>query len=168
MLIAGHNLPRSLIQGGTGTVSAELRQPGDLPELYESGTPNTPGIAGLLEGIRFVKRETPHKILRHDRMLINRLIPQIVDVYDFPGLADECNRTGVLAIIPKNNSIDRVEEMLIRAQICVRTGLQCAPLAHKTQGTFNTGVIRISTSVFNTEDEIDETARVLRHAAGEI
>lgn len=166
LLLSGRHLPRCLMQGGTGTVSAELQQPHDLPEYFESGTANTPGIAGLMEGIRFVRRYTPSEILRHERMLIKRLIPQIVDAYDFPGLAEESSRTGVLAIIPKNNTIDRVEEMLIRAQICVRTGLQCAPLAHKTQGTFGTGVIRISTSVFNTEEEIDETARVLRHAAG--
>lgn len=165
MLVSGHNLPRSLIQGGTGTVSAELRQPGDLPELYESGTPNTPGIAGLLEGIRFVKRETPRKILRHERMLINRLIPQISDAYNMPALATEENRAGVLALIPKYNSIAGVEETLIREGICVRTGLQCAPLAHRSQNTFKTGVIRISTSFFNTEDEIDRAAKVLMSAA---
>lgn len=167
MLLSGRYLPCSLMQGGTGTVSAELRQPHDLPEFFESGTPNTPGIAGLLEGIRFVRRQSPRAILRHERMLINRLIPQITDAYDLPGLAEEYSRTGVLAVIPKNERIDRVEEMLSDAGICVRTGLQCAPLSHRSQGTFATGVIRISTSVFNTEDEIDETARVLLRAAGE-
>lgn len=166
MLLYGEKLPRCLIQGGTGTASAEPRQPRDLPEYFESGTSNTPGIAGLSEGIRFVRRQTPREILRHERMLIGRLIPQISDAYVLPGLADDYRRTGVLAVIPKYNSIDRAEEILTEEGICVRTGLQCAPLAHRSQGTFGTGVIRISTSVFNTEDEIDETAHVLLRAAG--
>lgn len=161
LLLSGRTIPRSLIQGGTGTVSAEYRQPVDLPEYFESGTPNVPGINGLTEGMRFVLKHTPDAILKHERKLINRLIEEVRDAFFMPGLADGSVRAGVLALVPKRGSVEEIEMRLIRAGICTRSGLQCAPLAHRSQGTFGTGVIRISTSLFNTEEEIDFVAGIL-------
>jgi len=142
--------------GGTGSLSESEQQPGFLPDSLESGTLNTPGIAGLLAGLRFI-RKTGRDIIRQKEIklaahLIEGLkkIPR-VKVY---GPANQQDRTAVISFTIANLDSSHVAYELDRDfGIACRGGLHCAPWAHKTIGTIGSGTIRFSPGFFNHEDE---------------
>lgn len=156
-----------LIEGGTGSKSSEEQQPGFLPDKYESGTPNTVGIAGLAAGVRFIRQEGLDRIRLKEEQLAERLIAGLlaiegVTVY---GPRDCSKRTGTVSI--GFAELDEAEVSFILAReygIMTRTGLHCAPSAHRTIGTFPKGTLRFSIGYFNTEEEIDYTLESLKKA----
>lgn len=152
-----------LLFGGTGSASKMQTMPVDLPDRLEAGTHNMPGIAGLLEGIRFVARHGPEQIARHERQLTRRATEGLKRLPGVEVFADEGmkNQTGVLSFRVKGVDSEWIGEELARRQIAVRAGLHCAPLAHRTAGTLETGTVRLSPSVFNTEMQIDVFLREL-------
>ena len=165
VLIAAEILPRrALITGGTGSRSAEIRQPEELPDLFESGTHNLPGIAGLLEGVRLVRRIGTAEIRNHECGLREQLesrFREIEGIRVISGTSD-CPRLAVLSIVPERVPCEYIAEKLAEQDICVRAGLHCAPLAHRSEGTFETGTVRFSTGWSNTPDEMERTAEILR------
>ena len=122
-----------------------------------------PGIAGLLEGIRFVARRGTEQIARHERRLTLRAAEGLKRLPGVEVFADEGmqNQTGVLSFRVKGADSEWLGEELARRQIAVRAGLHCAPLAHRTARTLETGTVRLSPSVFNTETQIDVFLREL-------
>ena len=145
----------TLKEGGTGTSSSNLMQPQELPERYESGTLNTPGIAGLAQGVRHVlshRAETRAQELLLTEMLLSGLmnIPH-VKVYGAP---DAISRVGTVSFNIKGISSGEVADLLDADNICVRSGLHCAPLAHKALGTMQTGTVRASIGAFSTISDI--------------
>jgi len=151
-------------EGGTGTMSRDLRQPEELPERYESGTLNAPAIIGLGASIRTVRRLGWQTIRNHEMGLIRRLEEKLrnmdqVIVYGPESLEE---KTGITAFNIVNRDCEEVGEELNRYGIAVRAGFHCAGLAHKTIGTAETGCVRISVGPGNTLREMDATAEAIR------
>lgn len=163
LLLCGcdHILP--LMEGGTGSVSRQQTMPDELPDRLEAGTHNMPGIAGLLEGIRFVRSVGVEEIARHERFLIRYTAQKLQEL---PGVKlwlakQEMEQTGVLSFVVEGRDCQELGELLAQRGVAVRAGLHCAPLAHRTAGTLETGTIRISPSAFNTKAQMDQFAAEL-------
>lgn len=162
ILLCGHEAV-PLLQGGTGSLSARQEMPDFFPDRLEAGTHNLTGIAGLLEGIRFVRRRTPEVILNHERSLTARCAQALsavsgVTVYAAPRLFSQA---GVLSFQVDGLDCEEVAERLGARGIAVRAGLHCAPLAHQSAGTIGDGTVRVSFSAFNTIREVDLLARAV-------
>ena len=148
--------PDSLTEGGTGSRSFDPQMPPDLPDRLEAGTHNMPGIAGLLAGVRFVRQLGPEAICAGERQLTFqaaeglRRLPGL-QVFALPDLAAQA---GVLSIVPEHMDAEALGAALADRGIAVRAGLHCAPLAHRTAGTLDTGTVRLSFSHWNTREEV--------------
>ncbi len=154
-----------LKEGGTGSKSEDLFQPDLLPDKYESGTHNTPGIVGLNEGVKFVLETGIEKIREHEEQLceymLNRLeeVPNIV-IY---GPKNSKKRAAVISInIDKMDSGEITFLLDSEYDIATRSGIHCAPLAHKTLGTLEQGSVRFSLGYFNTKEDIDKAIDALK------
>ena len=164
VLLCGENIPvRTLLEGGTGSLSMQQEMPDFLPDRLEAGTHNMPGIAGLLAGVRFVKQRGMANILNHERRLTLlaaegiRMLPG-AKVLAMPGLREQA---GALSFVPLKKDVEEVGTRLAEQGIAVRTGLHCAPFAHKSAGTLDTGTVRVSFSDFNTRLEVYRLLAVL-------
>ena len=168
LLLCNHD-SRTLMEGGTGSLSRQQEMPVDLPDRLEAGTHNMPGIAGLLEGIRFVKRRGMDKICRQEQRLTAYAARRLELIDGVKLFMDDSfiNQTGVLSFIVANQDCEEVGEQLAQRGIAVRAGLQCAPLAHRTAGTLKSGTIRLSASVFNTMSQVDRFAAELQEITRE-
>ena len=158
-------LTRPLLEGGTGSQSIQQRMPDFLPDRLEAGTLNMPGIAGLLAGVRYVRRGGLEKILSHEKHLTQMAVQGLetlpgLRLFVSPGLR---NQTGVLSLTAEGVDVENVGSSLAERGIAVRAGIHCAPYAHRTAGTLDTGTVRISFSDFNTPEEV---ARLLRAVQG--
>jgi len=155
-----------LVEGGTGSASALQQMPDDLPDRLEAGTHNIPGIAGLLEGLRFVRRRGVAQIGQNETGLSQRMalgLSRIPGIRVFEqGEGPRC-RGGVLSFRAEGHDCEELGRKLGELGIAVRSGLHCAPLAHKTAGTFETGTIRASISAFNTMDEVERFVGTVAH-----
>lgn len=158
----------TLIEGGTGTGSRSMLQPGDPPERYESGTLNVPGILGLKAGMEFVKRMGTKNIYKKELEMIRMLYDSLkklpwVELYTERPEAPYY--VPVLSFNIEGVPSEAVGEMLARANIAVRCGLHCAPLAHEKMGTEN-GTVRVSPSVFTRREEMAALAGKIRAYKG--
>lgn len=181
-----------LKRGGTGSVSEKFEQPDFMPDIFESGTRNNVGIAGLGAGVDFILREGVSRIREHDRALTAALLSSLHAV---PGLTvygplkPELQTSTVSitfeSILPTETenvhsgcgsinlgwleegvSPREADDLLTeKFEILVRTGLHCSPLAHQTLGTYPDGSIRLSMGYFNTLEEMEVTARAIREIA---
>jgi len=157
--------------GGTGGNSESPYLPEVLPDRYESGTPNTPGIAGLGAGVKFILEKGIHEIRRHEQELTKQLLAglQSIDQVKIYGLHDPLKQAPVVSINIGEEGSAEVGFILDRAfQIAVRAGLHCAPLAHQTMGTITQGTIRFSLGYFNTAEEIEYTLECIKKIAAEV
>jgi cysteine desulfurase family protein len=154
-----------LIHGGTGIHSSDADQPVSLPERYESGTLNTPGLAGLAAGLEIVLARGVDAIYRHEWELIQHLQSELeqipgVTVYG-PPLGQP--KVGVLSFQVEGYHSEEVAILLDEHfRIAVRGGLHCAPLVHERLGTLGSGTIRASVGLFNTHDEIGKLVAAVR------
>ena len=163
LLLCGADHPDTILEGGTGSASALPGMPEDLPDRLEAGTHAMPAIAGLLEGLRFVARTGPARILEHESDLTARAAELLrrlpgTTVYAAP---HGTGQAGVLSFQCRDMDCETVGERLGRMGIAVRAGLHCAPLAHRTAGTFRKGTVRISFSAFSREEELHHLVRSL-------
>ena len=155
LLLCGQT-PPPLLEGGTGSESIRQEMPDFLPDRLEAGTHNMPGIAGLLAGVRFVRQLGPEAICAGERQLTFqaaeglRRLPGL-QVFALPDLAAQA---GVLSIVPEHMDAEALGAALADRGIAVRAGLHCAPLAHRTAGTLDTGTVRLSFSHWNTREEV--------------
>ena len=155
-------------QGGTGTRSEELRQPPELPEGLEAGTVNTVGIAGLGAALRYLNERGRESIQRHEAALTERLREGLRGI---PGLRvygppDSQRQVATVSITLGGwEPVDLGAVLDTSFGICVRPGLHCAPLAHRTLGTYPQGTVRFSPGPFTTEEEIDAAVKALRTLA---
>lgn len=165
LLVNSERLPHSLIQGGTGSLSAQRKMPDMLPDRYESGTPNLPGIAGLDAGIQFVSRQGVQGILRHEIRLAQRLYDMLsvcdgVQLYTARPEAD--THAPVVSFNVGNYDSEEVASVLNdRYGIAVRAGLHCAPLAHEYFGTQYRGTVRAVMSVFNNNAQVERLCEAI-------
>lgn len=147
-----------LIYGGTGSISSDIHQPEFLPDKFESGTINTPGIAGLKAGVNFILTEGIKAIKEHEDNLINIFIEGLLNIptISIYGSRDILSRTSTISI--NSSLIDNSELGFLldrNYNITTRTGLHCAPLAHKTIGTYPNGTLRFSFGYFNDEKDVN-------------
>ena len=157
-----------LKRGGTGSRSEHEEQPDFLPDKCESGTVNVVGLAGLVEGLRFVQETGVETIRTHEvaltRQLINGL-QRIPGVTVYGGLDAELQTAtisfNVAGQLPSDMGLRLDEEF----GIMCRVGLHCAPAAHKTIGTFPGGTVRFGLSYFNTADQVDQAVAAVEAIA---
>lgn len=166
LLCCGRAETAPLIEGGTGSVSIQQEMPDFLPDRLEAGTHNVPGIAGLLAGVRFVRERGLEQICLHERKLALRTSEGLRSI---PGVSvcarrDLFAQTGVLSFVPEGQDAELVGNALAEAGVAVRAGMHCAPLAHRTAGTLDSGTVRLSFSAFNTPEEVDRFLAVLPEA----
>lgn len=160
-----------LKEGGTGSTSHLLTQPDFLPDRYESGTPNTPGIAGLGAGVRYILKRGIENIRKHEQELTRFFIEELKKINNVKiyGPCDAERQASVVSINIGDEDSSEVSYILDRAfDIAVRPGLHCAPLAHKTIGTLEQGVVRFSIGAFNTFGDIEKAVEAVKKIAGEI
>lgn len=165
LLLCGGQV-QPLLYGGTGSLSAQQEMPDFLPDRLEAGTHNVCGAAGLLEGMKFVARTGAGRIHRHERALTGRMMDALErcsGVTVFRGWGD--SQSGLCSMIVDGLDCEEAGEMLAKRGIAVRSGLHCAPLAHRTAGTVETGTIRFSFSAFNRPDQVDQAAAAVRELA---
>ena len=156
---------RPLRQGGTGTRSAEERQPEELPEGLEAGTLNTVGIAGLGAALAYLAQRGIEAIRGDEQALTRRLLDGLRAI---PGLTVHGTGDAARQVATVSISLAGWEPVDLGAAldgsfgIAVRTGLHCAPLAHRTIGTWPRGTVRLSPGAFTTDDDIDRALAALR------
>lgn len=157
-----------LRQGGTGIHSEEERQPEDLPEALEAGTLNTVGIAGLAASLRYLATSGVETVRSRELALTARLLSGLREVRGVRvhGTGDPRRQVGTVSIsIDGWDPADAAAVLDSSFGIAVRAGLHCAPLAHRTLGTFPAGTIRISVGCFTTEEHVDCALSAVRALA---
>ncbi len=155
--------PRPLREGGTGSRSESVLQPTELPDKYESGTLNLCGIAGLMQGARFVLARQ-EEIAAHEASLAARLRGALLSLRNAAVYGPETPSVGVVSFNIAGKRSGEVADALNRYGIGVRAGLHCAPLAHRWLGTIETGAVRVSPGFFNTESDLDRLIAVAERA----
>lgn len=162
------DLFESIIQGGTGIRSDLLFQPTDLPTCYEAGTPNLPGMTGLLAGVEYVHQIGVSRIGAHKARLMQLLESGIDSKSQVMIQAPENHdfRAGILSFTIQDWIPDDIGLALDQSfNISSRTGLHCAPLIHQEIGTWPRGSVRLSNSWFTTTQEIEFAAQAINTIA---
>lgn len=158
-------------QGGTGSTSDSLIQPDIMPDKFESGTPNAPGIVGLGAGVNYILEIGMDNIRKKEEDLTMHFIEEVqkIEGVKIYGPLERGSHAPVVALNIKDEDSSEVSYILDdKYNIAVRPGLHCAPLAHKTIGTFKQGVVRFSFGFENTHDEIEFAIKALKDIEKEI
>lgn len=165
ILICEKPIENTIIEGGTGTNSAQLIQPESLPERLESGTVNVPAIMGISAGIDYVKGIGINKIYSHEMRLIRYLYKELSKIERVQLYTPE-PKDGMYAPVLSFNvygkTSSEVSQYLNDKGIAVRGGLQCAPSAHRQIGTLQRGAVRVSVAAFNTTTEMGSLIKAIR------
>lgn len=149
-----------LIEGGTGSLSDEEIQPQYMPDKFEGGTVNIPGIYGLNASLKYILKEKVSTIREKELCLLEHFLEGLLNMPEINviGKKDLNDRTAVVSIdVPHKDNAEVSYELSRKFGIMTRCGLHCAPSAHRTLGTFPKGTIRLSFSHFNTIDEVKYT-----------
>lgn len=161
---------KPLKEGGTGSLSESLVHPEYMPDRLESGTLNTPGIAGLAAGVEFIERTGIDHIRKHELMLCEAMLQGLREI---PGVTvygpeNPHDRTAVVAFnIADRDCGDVSFNLDQRFGIISRSGLHCAPLAHQTIGSFELGSCRLSPGHFNTLEDIESAIKAIHQLTRE-
>jgi cysteine desulfurase family protein len=155
------------IFGGTGSISDSLRMPDFMPDRFEAGTMNIPGIIGLREALLWLKSREEGSILRHELKLtkyfLEALESEIPDKVTVLGKENVEGRLGVVSLLTPGLDPAMVCYRLDREYgIATRVGLHCAPDAHKSLGSFPGGSLRFSFGYANEEDDVEKAVRALK------
>lgn len=152
--------------GGTGSDSLSLLQPSFLPDKFEAGTHNTPGISGLLEGVRHIYSISIDSIIKKNRTLMAHFLEkiQLIPQIELQGSPHIEERIPNFSLKFKNLESSEAAYLLeSQYEIITRSGYHCAPLAHQALGTGSTGTVRISFGHYTTLAEIDDLLAALRN-----
>lgn len=157
-----------LLEGGTGSSSLSPFQPEVLPDRFETGTPNGPGIAGLGAALDFILETGIEVIREKEEMLTGMILERLQEIpgIEVYGVCDPERQVAVVSFNILDVNPEEVGTVLDEVfGIMVRTGLHCAPEAHKTIGTIERGTVRVSPGFFNTPEEIDCFIEAIREIA---
>lgn len=159
-----------LLEGGTGSLSHEIHQPNFMPDKFECGTLNIPGIVGLSNGIEFINTVGLENIKSKNKKLYKKLIQSINSMKRYKVYGDISGDNSTTSISFNLDGVETSELSFYLESngISNRSGLHCAPMCHKTIGTFPEGTVRLSISYFNTDEEIDYTISILEKAHKEL
>ena len=155
-----------IVYGGTGSMSSSLAMPGFLPDKFEPGTPNLPGILGLSAALSYVTERGIESILSRELQLAQWFLEEVAPIERVRIVGPQSieNRTGTVSLdfLERDNS-----EISFRLDrefgIMTRCGLHCAPLAHRTLGTYPKGTVRFSFGHQNTEAELEYALTAIKH-----
>lgn len=134
-------VPEPLMAGGTGSDSRNYQMPEYLPDRAEPGTVNVPGISGLAAGINYIRKQGTQAVLHREQQAVKQCIP-ILGKRGYRVFSG-ANQSGTISFVP-DMDCEEMAEKLAHQGIAVRAGLHCAPLAHESAGTLETGTVRIS------------------------
>lgn len=157
-------------QGGTGSNSEDDQQPARLPDKYESGNHNAPGLVGLEAGLAWLQEQDQSQLRRHEIELTGLFLEGLKEIpaLKVHGPNDSEKQVGVVSV-----SVEGYEPQVLASildenfQIQIRSGLHCAPLAHQTLGTLETGgTARFSLGPFTTKEHIGAAIDALREISG--
>ncbi len=157
-------------QGGTGSASHVLEQPHMYPDRYESGTLNGPGIVGLGAGVNYILKKGIKNIREHELELTKYFLEEVTKIENVKvyGPLNVSEQAPVVAMNIMGMDSSEVSYILDeKYDIATRPGLHCAPLAHKTIGTFEQGVVRFSFGPFNTHEEIEKAIKAIKEISSE-
>lgn len=154
-----------IIAGGTGSASDSEYLPEYLPDRFESGTPNLPGIYGWEAALQFVESKGVEALRDHEMALCQRFLDglETIEGVALCGTKDRNRRVGVISVdfLHKDNA-EAAFELEMDYGILTRCGLHCAPSAHKTLDTFPRGTVRFSLGFANTEADVDAALGAIR------
>ena len=157
-----------LIVGGTGSLSHTEKTPRFMPDKFEAGTLNLPGIMGIAAGVRWLNQRGMASLRAHELALTEQLLTGLLDLEQqgmlrIVGRRDIVQRTSVVSIAATKQDLAVVAHRLNEEYgIATRVGLHCAPNAHKTLQTYPTGTLRFSMGWHNNEEDIDAALKALR------
>jgi cysteine desulfurase family protein len=154
--------------GGTGSRSESIEPPWMLPDRYECGTPNTPGIAALLGGLAFIRERGLETMARRKKELKDLLLQGLGRIEKVILYGDPWREESIPVISFNLDGIlpSDIGYALNKEEIFLRVGLHCSPMAHKTIGTFPEGTVRVSPGYFTTDDDIYRFVGVVERIAG--
>lgn len=154
-----------VIQGGTGSISDQEVMPEFLPDKFEAGTVNIPGILGLGAALKFLKKEGVHQIRSREQELTNRFLSGVVGMKGIrvAGKENMEHRAGIVSLDFLNQDNGEVAYLLdSQYGISTRCGMHCAPWAHRTLSTYPQGTVRFAFGWANTKDEVDAALEAVR------
>lgn len=158
-----------IVTGGTGSASDLEAQPDYMPDRFEPGTPNVPGIYGLEAALAFLEETGVETVAAHDRNLTKRFLDGLREIPEvrLAGPDTVEGRVGVISVdflhADNAEAADRLEREF---GILTRCGLHCAPSAHRTLGTFPQGTVRFSLGWYNTEADVDAALAAIKAVSG--
>ena len=170
-LVLSEELAQTLppfLAGGTGSVSHTEEMPRFLPDKFEPGTPNLPGLMGLRAGLLFLRETGLAAVRAHELALTGQFLRGLAPLeaagrLRILGRKDTEHRTGVVSVqTPGMDEALAAAELEARFGILTRVGLHCAPSAHKTLGSYPAGSIRFSFGWYNTPRQVDAALEALR------
>lgn len=144
-----------LVEGGTGSFSALEQQPQAMPDRFEAGTPNIPGIYGLDAALDFLLSTGIDQIQRHESALLGRFLRGVsaIPSVRVVGAPD----TAVISLdFPGRDNAECADRLAREHGVLTRCGLHCAPQAHKTLGSFPRGTVRFSMGYYTTAEDVDK------------
>lgn len=153
----------AVLFGGTGYESANQDMPESIPEKYEMGTLNIVGIAGLNASLKWIQEKTIETLAQKEKENREKLL-EILNNYDFVRIVGnyESNEyVGIVSCLIDGISSDSAGNIFDRQGVSVRTGLHCAPLAHRFIGTYPAGTIRFSVNYFTSEEDFEQLIEAL-------
>ena len=153
------------VSGGTGSASDSEEIPVYMPDRFEPGTPNVPGIYGLEAALDFLEQVGVETVAAHDRTLTARFLDGVRSIPTVSVIGPDTveGRVGVVSLdFPGRDNAEVAEALEREYGILTRCGLHCAPSAHKTLGTFPRGTVRFSWGWFSTEQDIDRALEAVR------
>ncbi len=154
-----------LLSGGTGSISHTEEVPPFMPDRFEAGTQNLPGILGLRASLQWLQKTGMARIHAHEQRLTAQFLEGVRSIPDIQlfGLPDAEGRTGVVSLrLGATDPAQLAYALDTTYGIMTRVGLHCAPNAHRTLGSFPTGTVRFSFGWFNTEAEVAQAVQALR------
>lgn len=157
-----------IITGGTGSTSDLEIQPAYMPDRFESGTPNLPGIYGFQAAVEYIEAIGIPVLRQHETALAARLLDRLRDIPGtrLAGPWETANRVGVISVdFQRVDNAEAASRLELEYGILTRCGLHCAPAAHRTLGTFPQGTVRFSPGWFTTPEEIDAAASAIAEIA---
>lgn len=155
------------IEGGTGSLSDKEIQPEYMPDKFEAGTLNIPGIYGLNAALKYILKEGISSIKEKELFLLEHFLEGILNIpqIKIAGKKDLIDRTAVVSIdLPDSDNAIIAYNLYNDYGIMTRCGLHCAPSAHQTLGIFPQGTIRFSFSYFNSLDDVRYTIDAINKA----
>lgn len=155
---------RTFIEGGNGINSKSPAMPYETPESYEGGTLSTPAISSLCAGINFIEEIGSKEITEREETLRNFLLDRLTSIKRIHVQDEKRQCVNTVSFFTPEINSDLLGNMLDEKGICVRTGMHCSPLAHKTLKSPEQGTVRVSISYFNTIKDIDTFTKAVKEA----